>query len=103
MPKPIKNPNDNTITGTEMDETIDGGFSGRNGPNKNGKKSEEIFGLAGNDVIYGLGSGDIDERDAGDALKMSVGLIPVDLRADIDRDAEVTSRDATLIMQASRG
>lgn len=48
------------------------------------------------------GNGIIDERDAGDALKMSVDLIPTDMRADFDQDGRVTSRDAALIMQQAR-
>lgn len=36
----------------------------------------------------------------GDALKMSVHLIPADLRADLDGDGEITAADARLIREA---
>lgn len=48
------------------------------------------------------GDGEINELDALDALKMSVRLIPIQLQADVDNNGEVTSRDATLIMQRVR-
>jgi hypothetical protein len=37
--------------------------------------------------------------DAREALKMSVGKIPVNLRLDVNKDGQVTSLDATLILQ----
>jgi hypothetical protein len=48
------------------------------------------------------GNGEINELDALDALKMSVKLIPIQWQTDIDKNGEVTSRDATLIMQMVR-
>ena len=45
------------------------------------------------------GDGQITARDAMDALKMSVGNLPVNLAADMDGDGQVTARDATLILQ----
>ena len=42
---------------------------------------------------------DLTARDAGDALKMSVGLIPVKMSLDMDKDGQVTSTDARLILQ----
>ena len=44
-------------------------------------------------------SGPVTVLDAQKALKMSVNLIPVDLAYDLDRDGQVTSRDAVLIMR----
>lgn len=48
------------------------------------------------------GDGVVNELDARDALRMSVKLIPVQWQADVDENGEVTSRDATLIMQRIR-
>ena len=45
------------------------------------------------------GDGQLTARDAMDALKMSVGNLPVNLAADMDGDGQVTARDATLILQ----
>jgi hypothetical protein len=41
--------------------------------------------------------------DAQRALKMWVGLIPVELELDVDRDGLVDSRDAVLILQMVGG
>ncbi len=43
--------------------------------------------------------GTLTALDAMNALKMSVGILPVDLVADMDRDGRVTSRDATIILR----
>lgn len=45
------------------------------------------------------GTGTLTALDAMNALKMSVGNLPVDLVADVDGDRRVTSRDATIILQ----
>lgn len=45
------------------------------------------------------GEGNLTALDAMNALKMSVGNLPVDMVADMDRDGQVTARDATLILQ----
>ena len=45
------------------------------------------------------GDGKLTAREALDALKMSVRLIPVDMNADADKDGQVTSNDAKLILQ----
>ena len=49
------------------------------------------------------GDNQITARDAGDALKMSVKLIPVKLVCDFDRDGQVTSTDARLILAKASG
>lgn len=49
------------------------------------------------------GDGQLTARDAMDALKMSVGNLPVNLAADMDGDGQVTARDATLILQGVVG
>jgi hypothetical protein len=49
------------------------------------------------------GNGALNTNDAKCALRMSVGLIPVNLRTDIDNDGKVTSTDARLIMQKAMG
>ena len=46
------------------------------------------------------GHGVLTARDYANALKMSVGLIPVDLICDMDKDGKVTSTDARLIASA---
>jgi hypothetical protein len=43
--------------------------------------------------------GRLTARDAQNALKMSVRLMPVDMVCDMDRDGQVTSTDARLILQ----
>jgi hypothetical protein len=43
--------------------------------------------------------GKLTARDAQNALKMSVKLIPVDMVCDMDKDGQVTSTDARLILQ----
>ena len=45
------------------------------------------------------GRGVLTALDAMNALKISVGNLPVDLVADVDQDGQVTARDATLILQ----
>ena len=45
------------------------------------------------------GNGQVNAADALCALKMSVKLIPVNLRTDMDNDGNVTSTDARLILQ----
>ena len=45
------------------------------------------------------GNGVLDAGDALDALKMSVGLIPLKMVCDVDSDGQVTSTDARLILQ----
>lgn len=49
------------------------------------------------------GSGTIAAVDAMNALKMSVGNLAVNLAADMDKDGQVTARDATLILLAVVG
>lgn len=46
----------------------------------------------------GNGDGKITELDALLALKMSVGLLPIDLNMDMNDDAQVTSADARIIL-----
>ena len=46
----------------------------------------------------GNGDGKITELDALLALKMSVGLLPIDLKMDMNDDAQVTSADARIIL-----
>jgi len=48
---------------------------------------------------YTTGRGTLTALDAMNALKMSVGTLPVDPVADIDRDGRVTARDATIILR----
>ncbi len=43
--------------------------------------------------------GKLTARDAQNALKMSVKLIPVDMVCDMDKDGQVTSTNARLILQ----
>jgi hypothetical protein len=43
--------------------------------------------------------GRLTARDAQNALKMSVRLMPIDMVCDMDRDGQVTSTDARLILQ----
>ncbi len=43
--------------------------------------------------------GKLTARDAQNALKMSVKLLPVDMICDMDKDGQVTSTDARLILQ----
>ena len=45
------------------------------------------------------GDGKVDTRDAMEALRMSVKLIPTKLRLDMNGDGEVTARDAVMILQ----
>ena len=54
------------------------------------------------DRLPGDSDGDnvLTARDYANALKMSVGLIPVDLICDMDKDGKVTSTDARLIAAA---
>jgi hypothetical protein len=49
------------------------------------------------------GDDEITARDAGDALKMSVQLIPVKMICDVDNDGQVTSTDARLILAKASG
>ena len=49
------------------------------------------------------GDGQITARDAAEALKMSVGLIPVKMVCDVDGDGQVTSTDARLILARATG
>jgi len=49
------------------------------------------------------GDGDLDAFDAVCALEISVGLRPVQLNLDLDASGDVTSRDATLILQRDAG
>ena len=42
---------------------------------------------------------DLTFEDVGDALKMSVKLMPPDLSLDLDLDNRVTSRDASIILE----
>lgn len=49
------------------------------------------------------GDGEVTARDAGDALKMSVKLIPVKMVCDVDNDGQVTSTDARLILAKASG
>lgn len=47
--------------------------------------------------------GVLTARDAANALKMSVNLIPVDMSCDMDGDRQVTSTDARLILSRASG
>ncbi len=49
------------------------------------------------------GDGEITARDAANALKMSVKLIPVNMICDVDRDGQVTSTDARLLLAIASG
>lgn len=49
------------------------------------------------------GDGSLNMDDVLMALKMSVGLIPVNLRADMDKDGKVTAADARLIRERVLG
>lgn len=49
------------------------------------------------------GDGQVTARDAGDALKMSVRLVPVKMVCDVDGDRQVTSTDARLILAKVTG
>jgi hypothetical protein len=49
------------------------------------------------------GNGRVTEADALCALQMSVRLIPAQMTLDLDRDQNVTSRDATLLLQKAIG
>jgi hypothetical protein len=49
------------------------------------------------------GDGQLTARDAGNALKMSVRLIPVNMNLDMDNDGQVTSSDARMILQKAVG
>lgn len=49
------------------------------------------------------GDGQFTARDAGEALKMSVKLIPENMVCDVDRDGQVTSTDARLILAKVTG
>lgn len=49
------------------------------------------------------GDGQFTARDAGEALKMSVRLIPENKVCDVDRDGQVTSTDARLILAKVTG
>jgi hypothetical protein len=49
------------------------------------------------------GDGRWTANDALCALQMSVGLIPVNLQVDMDKNGQVTSRDATIILLRALG
>jgi hypothetical protein len=49
------------------------------------------------------GDGRLTANDALCALQMSVGLIPVNLQVDMDKNGQVTSRDATIILLRALG
>jgi hypothetical protein len=49
------------------------------------------------------GDGTVGMDDVLEALKMSVGLIPVNMRADMDKDGQVTAADARLIREIVLG
>ena len=49
------------------------------------------------------GKGRLTAKDAEGALQMSVGLRPVDMNLDVDKDGRVMSADARLILQGATG
>ena len=49
------------------------------------------------------GDGQVNMDDVLAALKMSVGLLPVNMRADMDKDGQVTAADARLIREVVLG
>ena len=59
----------------------------------------EVVGADGRLPGDTTGRGTVTAVDAMNALKMSVGNLPVDMNADLDGDGRITSRDATLILQ----
>lgn len=59
----------------------------------------EVLGEKGGKQGSTTGSEELTPADALNALKMSVHLIPVDLRADMNGDGSVKSEDARLILQ----
>ncbi len=65
----------------------------------------EIVVVGKDGTLEGDSDGDlqITARDAGDALKMSVKLIPVKMVCDMDHDGQVTSTDARLILAKVSG
>ena len=62
-----------------------------------------VVGKDGNIPGDADGDGKITARDAGEALKMSVKLIPVKMVCDLDNDGQVTSTDARLILAKASG
>ena len=65
----------------------------------------EILVVGPEGVIPGDSDGDnqLTARDAGNALKMSVKLIPVEMVCDVDKNGQVTSSDARLILAKASG
>lgn len=65
----------------------------------------EIVVVGKDGTLPGDSDGDLQvtARDAGDALKMSVKLIPVKMVCDVDQDGQVTSTDARLILAKASG
>ncbi len=66
---------------------------------------EIVIAVKKDDVIPGdtNGDGKLTAVDAMNALKMSVGNLPVNLIADMDKDGKVTARDATIILRKAVG